>query len=157
VSKKTSASMNLNGDAEAAYAVLIDPGYVQEKNEKTGGSDVNVTVDGDVVKVTRNLPAPPIAQKISGPTIASDETTTWGPADADGNRTGTLVVDLGGKVKMNGTLTLAANGDTSSLTIDMDIKASVPFIGGKIEGDAIKQFERAVAAEEPIANAWLAK
>ncbi len=157
MSKKVSASMTLNGTPEEVFAVLTNPEYQKDKNERTGGSNVQVDVDGDAVTVTRELPAPAIAQKITGPTLESKEVSAWEAADSDGNRTGSIKVELGGgKVHINGDTELSGT-DTTTFALNVEVKAKVPLIGGKIEADAANEFERAVKAEEKIANEWLAK
>jgi hypothetical protein len=60
-------------------------------------------------------------------------------------------------MEMHGTLRIEPAGSGSVLKVDAAVKASVPLVGGKLEGVVADQFNRAVGAEEKIANEWLAR
>ena len=156
--------MSYNADASAVYAMYTDPDYIRLKNENTGGSNVEVEVtpngEGVQIVVSRDLPAevPSFAKKFTGETIHTTETDVWNGINADGTRDGVIDVDFGKQpMAVNGTLHLASAGAGSVLTVDVDVKANVPFIGRKLEGVTAEQFLRAVEAEEAIGQTWLAK
>jgi hypothetical protein len=152
--------MQLPADPAAAYALLVDPDYVREVGEATGGQEVTVTVTptddgGAVVASHRVLPAelPSYAKAVVGDSLRLTETRTFGPAAEDGSRNGTADVRFeGAPVTILGTLRLAGTGDGSELALDAKVTASIPFIGGKIERFAAEQIERFMAKEESVAG-----
>ena len=85
---------------------------------------------------TRELPAevPAFAKALVGDTIRLEETRRYGAPDEDGSRVGTVEVGFGSApLRLTGTLTLAPTDTGSAVRLDGEVKASVPFIGGKIE------------------------
>ncbi len=165
MSKKISAQMTYNGsDVDTVFAMLTDPNYITAKNEGTGGQNVAVEVvpdGGDGVKIvaSRDLPSqiPSFAKKFVGETISTTETDNWGAANSDGSRDGLIHVDFGSApMSVNGTLRLEASGGGTVLKVDVEVKASVPLVGGKLEGVTADQFQRAVNKEQEIGLEWLA-
>ena len=156
-----SAHLALPADPAAAFALLTDSAYVEEVAVATGGHDVEVSVtageDGGATVVSaRTLPAklPSYAKAFVGETLSLTETRVYGPAAPDGSRDGTFDVDFGSTpIAISGTLRLAAEDGASGLSIEVEIKASVPFVGGKVEGMASGWIERFVAKEETVAAA----
>ena len=154
-----SARMPIPADPAAAYALLTDPAYVQAVGEATGGHDVVVTVTptddgGAVVASHRVLPAelPSYAKAVVGDSLKLTETRTFGPAAADGSRTGTAEVTFdGAPVSIRGPLQLVAAASGSELALDAKVSASIPFVGGKIERFAAEQIERFMRKEGEIA------
>jgi len=107
----------------------------------------------------RSLPAdvPSYARALVGDSVRLTETRVIGPAAADGSREGTVSVSFAGApVTMEGTLTLHGDEGASAVDVAMSIKASVPFVGGKIEKFCAEQIERALAKEEEVAATRLA-
>ena len=146
-------------DPAGAYALVTDAGYVEEVAVATGGQDVEVSVtptdDGGATVVSaRSLPAdvPSYAKALVGDSVRLVETRVIGPAAADGSRDGTVTVSFAGApVSMEGTLRLSGDAAASAVDVAMSIKASVPFVGGKIEKFCAEQIERALAKEEEVA------
>ena len=158
------ARFAIPGDPAAAFALVTDPAYVEEVAAATGGEDIEVTVtpsqDGGATVVSaRTLPAdlPSYAKALVGDTVRIIETRVIGPADADGRREGTVTVSFGtAPVTVEGTLSLAHNNPGSEVVVSMTVKASVPFVGGKIEKLCAEQIEAALAKEEHVAATHLA-
>lgn len=154
-----SARMPLPADPAAAYALLTDPDYVQAVGEATGGQEVVVTVTpsedgGAVVTSKRVLPAelPSYAKAVVGDSLKLTETRSFGPAAADGTRTGTAQVSFdGAPVSISGPLALVAADGGSELVLDAKVAASIPFVGGKIEKFAAEQIERFMRKEGEVA------
>jgi len=154
-----SARMPLPADPAAAYALLTDPDYAQAVGEATGGQEVVVTVapsedGGAVVTSKRVLPAelPSYAKAVVGDSLKLTETRTFGPAAADGSRTGTAQVSFdGAPVSITGPLALVAADGGSELVLDAKVAASIPFVGGKIEKFAAEQIERFMRKEGEVA------
>jgi hypothetical protein len=140
--------------------MLCDPDYVRSVAAATGGSDIEVSVtagdDGGATIVSaRSLPAevPSYARGFVGDRIALTETRVLGPAGPDGSRDGSVVVSFGSApATVEGTLRLAAEGSGSVIEVAMNVVASVPFIGGKIERMIADQIGAALTKEEQVAG-----
>lgn len=157
-----SAHLALPADPVGAFALLTDQAYVEDVATATGGHDVAVTITeapegGATVVSARSLPArlPSYAKAFVGETLSLTETRVYGPAQPDGSRHGSFTVDFGSTpIHIYGTLRLASEGELSALLIEVDIKASVPFVAGKVEGMASGWIERFVAKEETVAATY---
>jgi hypothetical protein len=111
---------------------------------------------GATVVSRRSLPAevPSYAKALVGDTITLAETRVLGPAAADGSREGTISIDFGGApASVAGTLRLAASGAGTGIDVVLSIKASVPFVGGKIEKLVAEQIQAALDREQAVAAA----
>lgn len=158
------AELRLPASPADAYALLTDHAYVTAVGEATGGQDVVVTVTatddgGHVVESRRALPAelPSYAKAVVGETLRLIETRVFGPAAPDGTRTGTASVAFdGAPVHLGGPLELAPHTGGSVLRLSGQVKASIPFVGGKIEKFAAEQVARFMAKEEQLAAERLA-
>ena len=154
--------LDIPRDPRAAFLLLSDPDYVQEVASRTGGRDVKVTItsgdDGTVVIVSaRTLPAkvPSYAKAFIGEHIRLTETRTLGPADDDGTRSGTLVVDFhGAPARVAGPMTLSGEDSLSALAVDLQVKASVPFVGGKVESFISDQIQASMRKEAEVAAGY---
>jgi hypothetical protein len=164
VATSLSARLNLPTDPAAAYALFTDPAYVEEVAVATGGTDPEVTVtpsdDGGATIVSRRtLPAevPSYARSLVGETIALTETRMFGPAATDGRRDGTVTVEFAGApMSVQGALRLEPESGGTVLHVDMSVKASIPFVGGKIEKFGAEQILAFLAKEESVARERLA-
>lgn len=153
-----SARLDLPADPEQAFALLCDPAYVEEVATGTGGQDVEAGVEetaggGATITSARSLPAevPSYAKPLVGDQVRLTETRAFGPAEADGSRDGTLGVSFGSApVSITGTLRLQPGGLGTEVLVEMSVKASVPFVGGKVEKFCAEQIERALGKEEQI-------
>ena len=150
-------------DPATVMAMLIDPEYVRRKGERTGAFDIAVEVTeapdgGAVITCTRSMPAevPSYAAPFVGDTITITETQTWGPASADGSRTAQVTVDFNSPLAYKGTIELAADGVGSIARNRGEFKASVPFVGGKVEKVASEMTEKYLAKEATVGAEWLA-
>lgn len=154
---KFKSEFTFNADADAAFALISDKKYLEEKNEATGGTDVKVDVaesgDNTEITVERTLPAevPDFAKKFTGDTITTKQVDKWGAPDADGSRKGTSQIEFkGSPLNVKANLKLANEGSGSKLTMEFEAKASIPLVGGKLEKVVKEQTERAVEAEQKI-------
>jgi len=158
VATSLSARLDLPADPEHAFGLLSDPAYVEEVATGTGGHDVEVSVEttdegGARIVSARSLPAevPSYAKPLVGDSVRLTETRTFGPAAEDGSRDGTLEVSFGSApVGITGTMRLQAGGLGTEVLVELSVKASVPFVGGKVEKFSADQIERALAKEEQI-------
>lgn len=150
-------------DPATVFAMLADEAYIVYKCEQSASLDVTAEVsqnDGEVrIHNRRVLPAkvPGFVKKFLGDTIPMDETQIWGPAAADGSRTGTFTVDFDGQpLAFSGTLELRPDGDGAAVETKGDLKCSVPFLGGKVEGFAKEWIGKYLNKEQRVGNQWLA-
>ena len=158
-----SARLDFPADPVAAYALVTDESYVRAVAAATGGEQIEVSVEptpdgGAVVTSARVLPAtlPSYARALVGDTLALTEVRSYGPADPDGSRTGTVTVTFeGAPVRIDGTLSLAPTATGSACAMEASVKASVPFVGGKIESFAAEQVRAFLAKETEVALARL--
>lgn len=165
VTQKISQHMTYESDPATVFAMYIDPAFIELKNRKTGGFDVEVNASADQVAggtlvASRKLPAqvPGFVRRMTGDTISITETDVWGAVDEAGVRRGTVLLEFPGlPMKATGTFTLRPESTGASCQVDVELKASVPLIGGKIEAMAGQQFSRAIGAEERIGRQWLAE
>ena len=132
----------LAADPEAVYAVLTDAEFQEAKCAATtdgGGHTVAVTPTGvgHRVRTERQLPAaglPEVAHSFVGDTLTVIETYDWGAAGPGGRRE--AVVDLhvkGAPLTLKGTLRLEPTGAGTTQVFDAELRANVPFIGGRLE------------------------
>lgn len=156
------AELDFPADPVRSYALVTDEAYVVAVAEATGGQDIDVTVEdldgGAVVTSRRSLPAdlPSYARALVGDTLRLTEVRTYGPAAADGSRSGTVRVDFdGAPVTIEGTLSLAPSPTGSICAMTASVRASVPFVGGKVERFAADQVQEFLAREAAVAIARL--
>ena len=151
-------------DPATVMTMLRDPEYVRRKGERTGAFDITVEVaeapDGSaVITCTRSMPAevPSYAAPFVGDTITITETQAWGPAAADGSRTADVTVDFNSPLAYRGTIELVASADGSIARNTGEFKASVPFVGGKVEKVAAEMTQKYLAKEATVGAEWLAR
>jgi hypothetical protein len=147
----------------AVFAAFHDEKFVRAKYEALRYPEFDVLEcsgdeSGAVIKTRRLVPAnvPGFAKKLFGDTTEMIQTDTWGAVGADGVRSGTWTIDVPGKpVSVKGTITLAPDGDGAVVTIDGEMKANVPLIGGKLEKFAGEEAEKTLVDEYEFAKDWL--
>jgi hypothetical protein len=157
--------MHFPADAERTMGVLSDPAFQDEKCRATGAlsHSVDVAASGDrtVITTERSMPTdqlPDSARSFVGATLVVKEIQDWGPPDADGARQGRLSVEIAGTpVRMQGTLAMTGTGDETTVRIDADLKANLPFVGARIEQAAAGPIRAAVRVEERIGQEWLSR
>lgn len=157
----------LAGTVEEVYALLTDPGFQDAKCVATTDDAHNFTVDvadaagAHRVRTERHLPSdglPDVARSFVGDNLTIIEVHTWSLPAADGSRES--VVDLhvkGAPLTLKGTLRLEPSGAGTVQVLDADLKANVPFIGGKIERAAAEPIEGAIEIETALLKEWLAR
>lgn len=158
-----SAQVPVAADPARTFELVTDPAYVEAVATATGGIGVEVSVtptdDGGAVVVSaRDLPAevPAFAKALVGSSIRVEETRRYGPAEPDGSRRGTVDVGFGSApLRLTGTLALVPTDTGSAVTLDGEVKASVPFIGGKVERFAAEQVQAFLTKETEVAVARL--
>jgi Protein of unknown function (DUF2505) len=160
---KLEHTLAYEADPATIFAVLSDPGYVEDKCWATGATEAGIDVDGTgedtVIRTVRTLPAevPSYAKSFVGDGIEFDLTETWGPATNDGSRDGSIEGSFTGTpMKVRGTMTLRATPTGSEVHVAGEIKAGIPLVGGKLESFAGAEIVRGLDKEAETANEWLA-
>ena len=160
---KISARFDYAATPHHVFAMLADADFQNLKCIATGAlsHSVSVSTQGDrtLIISRRELPTenfPAFVKSLVGTTLAVTETQDWGPAGPDGTRQGRLTVELAGApIDLAGTLSLAPAGRGSVETVDGDLKARVPLLGGQIEKAAAPAIESAISVERETGQTWL--
>jgi hypothetical protein len=161
---KVTAQIRYAADPATTFAMLLDRDFQEQVCRATGASGYQVAVEesggGGTVRTDRQLPTdqfPDFVKTFVGDTVHVVRVDTWGPAAADGSRSGTIVVEIkGAPVRLQGTLSLRPDGGSSVEDVQGDLKASVPLLGGRIEKAVEPPIRSAVATEERVGARWLA-
>lgn len=160
---KISTTFDYAATTDEVFAMIADPAFQELKCVATGALSHSVAIraEGDrtLVVSKREMPTggfPDFVKSFVGDTLALTETQDWGPRDADGGRQGRLTVALAGApVDLTGTLSLAPAGQGCVESVDSDLRARMPLIGGKIEKAAAPAIESAMNVERETGQAWL--
>lgn len=111
--------------------------------EQVGGF---TAVHAERVLPTRGMPGPVAA--MVGDTLQVTEQQTWRPAAADGSRTADLEITVGGvPVTLRGHVVLAPAAAGSTMSVDADLRCSIPLMGRKIEEAARTPIEQSMDSE----------
>lgn len=139
-------------------AMLTTPAFWDKVAAATGAisSSATVTPDGDATTVVVDqeqevVGVPSFAKKFVGDSTRAITTQVWR------DRAATYVVDTPGKpTSISGTATLTERGAETVLTYDLEVKASVPLIGGKLEKLVVELTTEGYEKEQAVGTAWLA-
>ena len=149
--------------------MLANPAYQEERVSRAGLDNASVDVaqrgQGFVTTIAGSIQPsqlPSVASRIVRSAVSFTVAESWGEPKDDGSRSGGYDVTLKNTpVKVSATSTMApavdAAGVATSVTVDVDVKVSVPLVGKTIEEKAMNMVGRVVADEERRATAWLAE
>jgi len=162
---KISAVIDYSATAHEVFAMLADEEFQNRKCAATGARRHTVSIreqdQRTIIVSTRDMATdefPAFVKSMVGETLAVTETQDWGPPGTDGARQGRLTVDIAGApIDLQGTLSLAPGGQGSVESIEGDLKAKVPILGGKIEQAAAPAIQSAIRVESETGKVWLAK
>jgi carbon monoxide dehydrogenase subunit G len=138
-------------------AMLSDPLFWDKVADATGALSSHATVadEGATTRIVVDQEqavtgVPSFAKKFVGDSTRAITTQVWQ------GRQATVEVDTPGKpTRMAGTAALAENGTGSTLTYDLDVTASVPLIGGKLEKLVVQLTTEGFEKEQSVGAAWL--
>jgi len=155
-------------DAAATPGAKAGPGAEAEQAaggtlaEKVGealdvvSADIKLERDGDGFLLTndqvqRTEGLPSFAKKIAGDTTRVIQTEEWaspsGPSPSSASpRT---------RSSMSGTIELVPDGAGTLEVVELEIKARVPLVGGKLEGLMAEQVREGMDTERKVGRAWL--
>jgi uncharacterized protein YndB with AHSA1/START domain len=140
------------------FEMLADPAFREKVCRAMDVVSVEVSLDRsgagftlvcDQVQKTTGLPS--FARKFAGDTTRAVQKETW--PDASG---GSLQIETPGKpTSMTGTIRLDPDGAGTTEVVELEIKAKVPLIGGKLEGLMAEQVRAGMDTEHQVGTAWL--
>lgn len=144
-------------DVETVYALISNPDYIERKYVALGGRDVAADrSEGDdggcevVTKRTVSVELPGFAKKVLTASQTTVQTEVWSGAGGDKVRRCAYDVEVqGAPGDISGTHTLTPSAPGCHHVIDIEIKVSVPLLGGRLEklaaetgrGDIERQFD----------------
>ncbi|HEY8790108.1 MAG TPA: DUF2505 domain-containing protein [Actinopolymorphaceae bacterium] len=159
--------MSYPAPLDRVVAMMIDPEFQRQRCESQHALDHTVRVEPEgatyatprlTVTTRRRLPTdqiPDFVRKFVGATIQLEEIITWLPGDA-GSRTAEVRLSVAGApVTMSGRYTFTADGAGTREVADGTVKASIPFLGGKVEEAVLPVILAGLAAEEKLGAAYL--
>ena len=160
-----SESFTYPAPVDTVFAMMTDEEFQSRKCEATHAithsESVTVTSTEATVVTTRELPTsgfPDFVRSFVGQTIQVVETINYPPADADGSRIGDLNITMGtAPIGLIGTIRLDPIAEGTQVTVDGELKARVPFIGGKVEEAAAPSALAGIRKEHKVGIAWLAE
>lgn len=150
--------LTFDASLEDVRAMLLTPAYWDTVARATGAlsSTTTVTDSGSAVELVTDeeqkvVGVPGFARKFVGESTRSIKTLRWT------GDTAALVIETPGKpTSLSGTASLAGSGSSTTLRYDLDVKASVPLIGGKLEKLVADLTIEGFGKEEAAGVAWLA-
>jgi hypothetical protein len=140
------------------FEMLADPAFRDKVGEalEVVSADINLERDGDGFTLTndqvqRTGGLPSFAKKIAGDTTRVIQTEEWSSPTG-----GTLRIEAPGKpTSMAGTIELVPDGAGTVEVVELEIKAKVPLIGGKLESLMADQVRAGMDIEREVGQAWL--
>jgi hypothetical protein len=157
----------LPGTVEEVYALFTDVAFQEAKCLATTDDANHFTVDvmggpqGERVRTERHLRSdglPDVAKSFVGDHLTIIEVHTWSGPAGDGSRESAVDLHVkGAPLTLKGTLRLQPSGSGTVKVLDADLKANVPFIGGRIERAAAEPITAAIEIETGLLREWLAR
>ena len=164
---RVSTREELPGTVEQVYALFTDVAFQEAKCVATTDDANHFTVDvmggpaGERVRTERHLRSeglPDVAKSFVGEHLTIIEVQTWSAAGADGSRES--VVDMhvkGAPLTLKGRLRLEPSAAGTVKLLEAELKANIPFIGGRIEQAASEPINAAIEIETGLLREWLAR
>lgn len=148
------------------WQVFGDPEYPHKKYRALGitGYEVHqfdVTGEEIALDMTRTLSIPPdripaLVQKFLHPEQALRYVSRWRMTSPESATFDLSIIPHGLPVKIAATGTLAQqDGTHSTMTLEFDIAANVPFLGGKIESLIAQQLEKSYRSDHAFTLQYL--
>lgn len=159
---KIDYTQSYDAPPRAVVAMLTSDEYATLRAERTGALAVTVdsssgSTDAPTMLVERTLPAdvPSFAKSLVGESLKVSERYEWTVAD-DGTARAEFTARFSAPIAFDGAISVAADGAGTTVRTTGELKASVPFVGGTIEGFAKDSMERYLRSEQRIGAEWLA-
>lgn len=150
--------MRYDADVDAVATMLMDEAFRRQvcDAQHVLSHDVSITagppatVRVEQVQSAEGIPS--FATKIVGDRITIVQQETWRtPTEGD------IVVEIPGKPgSMRGTATLSPAGAGTVEVVELEIKVSIPLVGGKVESLVADMLRKALEKENEVGRTWLA-
>ena len=157
----------LAGTVEEVYRIFTDVAFQEAKCLATTDDANHFSVDvaggpaGERVRTERHLKShglPDVARSFVGEHLTIVEVQDWSAPAADGSRQSAVDMHVkGAPLTLKGTMRLEPSGSGTVKVLDAELKAHVPFIGGKIERAAAEPINAAIEIETELMRDWLAR
>ena len=130
-----SSRVEFAAPVETVFAMMTDQAYLEEVCKASAPLNYEATVTGTTTRTSRTAAGPGVGGEASpGRSSTVVEEIAWGPADADGIRTGRVDLTIPGQpVTMRGTVQLAAGGPGTVADLTGELKVAIPMLGKKLE------------------------
>lgn len=142
---------------EDVLTMMLEPAFWDRVAARTGASSSSTTVEGtatgtcvttEEVQETAGVPA--FARKIAGERTRIVKRLTWRGLECS------VEIESPGKpTSISGSAALVPDGSGTRLTYDLDVRASVPLVGGKIEKLVVQLTTDGFDREHATGVAWL--
>ena len=160
MSTKLSYDLTYDAPLTDVGEMLMEPAFREEVCDAQGvlRHGVTITHEGGGMKVVvdqvqRAAGLPGFAKRLVGDEINLIQTEQWSDIE-----TGVVDVVIPGKPgQMRGTISLRESGGTTTETVEMEIKVSIPLVGGKIESLIADLLRKALKAENAVGRTYLAR
>jgi len=140
------------------FEMLADPAFREKVGEALDVVSADIALErdeggftlvNDQVQRTEGLPS--FAKKFAGDTTRVIQAERWSSPTS-----GTLRIDAPGKpTGMEGTIELVPDGAGTIEVVELEIKAKVPLVGGKLERLMAEQVRDGMDVERQVGQAWL--
>ncbi len=155
-------SQTYDAQPSTVRAMITDAEFINLRATKTGSTTVDSEVinepgGGTTVVVTRTMPAnvPSYAKSFVGETLTITERQEWALPAADGTGTAVATAELSAPLAFTGSMSITTDGSVTTVRTFGEYRASVPFVGGKVEEMAKEQTVRYLTKEQEIGRDWL--
>ena len=156
----------LAGTVEEVYALFTDVAFQEAKCLATTDDANHFSVDvsggpAGRVRTERHLRSqglPDVAKSFVGEHLTIIEVQDWSGPAGDGSRQSAVDMHVkGAPLTLKGTLRLEPTASGTVKVLDAELKAHVPFIGGRIEKAAAEPIKAAIEIETGLLREWLAR
>jgi hypothetical protein len=146
--------------ADTVHAAIVDPAFLADRLEALGGTNASVVdrteSNGTVTfRVRQGLAAehlPSAVRTLLKGDLVVDRTETWRT-----DRTGDVHATIPGVPgDIKGAMRLSDRDGGSEWVTSLEVKVSIPLIGGKIEKSIGEQVVKLLANEAAFTEQWLA-
>ena len=135
---------------DAAFREQVCDAQLALRKTVTVGQDGGgMKVVVDMVQAAQGIPG--FAKRFVGDEIQLVQTEQW--SDIENARVDVVIPGKPGQ--MSGTVELRESGGTTTETVDMEIRVSIPLVGGKIEALIAGLLLKALKAENAVGRQYL--
>ena len=136
---------------DAAFREQVcDAQHALRKTVSVGNDGGGMKVVVDMVQAAQGIPG--FAKRFVGDEIQLVQTEHW--SDIETARVDVVIPGKPGQ--MTGTVALRESGGTTTETVEMEIRVSIPLVGGKIESLIADLLRKALRAENAVGRQYLA-